>query len=87
MKFLLTQEQTGRASVKVNTFRTPLLEWKYEELTKSLFWGVFCSRKSKSFSLFKKDPEKAKHESVKYSAARLYDKGVVLEIEGVPHNQ
>jgi len=24
---------------------------------------------------------------IKYSAARLHEKGVVLEIEGLPHNQ
>ncbi len=43
-------------------------------------------RSSKRMSIFSKDGPKAKG-SIKYSGAKLHEKGIILEIEGLPTNQ
>lgn len=42
------------------------------------------NRKSRSFGLFRKDDQQI---TIKYSAAQLHEKGVILEIEDLPTNQ
>lgn len=42
------------------------------------------NRKSRSFGLFRKDDQQI---TIKYSAAQLHEKGVILEIEDLPPNQ
>ena len=53
--------------------------------------GLYYSNR-KSRGLFKRADaddkgHKGHHEKQKYSAAKLYEKGIVLEIEGLPTNQ
>ncbi|XP_048258787.1 ras GTPase-activating-like protein IQGAP1 isoform X2 [Haliotis rufescens] len=46
------------------------------------------AKKHKKPGLFRKQADNQKvHGSVMYSAARLYEKGVILEIQGLPQNQ
>ena len=53
--------------------------------------GLYYSNR-KSRGLFKRtdaddNGQKSHHEKLKYSAAKLYEKGIVLEIEGLSTNQ
>lgn len=50
---------------------------------------VLCFSYRKSRGLFKRGDadDKEHHEKLKYSGAKLYEKGIVLEIEGLPTNQ
>ena len=46
-----------------------------------------CRRSSKRISIFSRDSGPKAKGSIKYSGAKLHEKGVILEIEGLPTNQ
>ncbi|CAH1797463.1 unnamed protein product [Owenia fusiformis] len=56
----------------------------YNQYVKTCLTSLASKEKKKRSSLFHKEPSK---KCIKYSGARLYEKGVVLEIEGLPTNQ
>ncbi|OWF47735.1 ras GTPase-activating-like protein IQGAP1 isoform X2 [Mizuhopecten yessoensis] len=45
------------------------------------------SNNRKSRGLFKRGDGKVSYESVKYSASKLHEKGVILDVEGLPNSQ
>ena len=47
----------------------------------------YCRKSGWRVSLFSKESGPKAKGSIKYSAAKLYEKGVILEIEGLPTNQ
>ncbi len=47
----------------------------------------FCRKNAKSKTKKGKKEEKIVKGTIKYSAQKLYEKGVILEIEGLPQSQ
>ena len=61
---------------------------RYYELKIELKFFSFAYRKNTKAKVKKgKKEEKIVKGSIKYSAQKLYEKGVVLEIEGLPQSQ
>lgn len=58
----------------------------YNEYVKACL-DSFNSKKGRSKNPFRRSKEEKVIGSVKYTAAKLYDKGVILEIEGLQPNQ
>ncbi len=52
----------------------------------SFVWSG-CRKSSKRISLFSRESGPKAKGSIKYSGAKLHEKGVILEIEGLPINQ
>lgn len=65
------------------TFMLQYTIWNENFITSSV---VFSNRKSRG--IFRRDAsQKAHFESLKYSAAKLHEKGIILEIGTLPTNQ